>query len=202
MNVKKMLAGVFAVAIVLLSACGDDEKPSPKNQFDFEGDAVLLKGANLYLMYEGEDGSGHIYRDYFITDGTYSEGSGWSIGSYTNATYLIAVEVGVPADEELSPGSYPLYGSFSDAPETSNISWVSFENETEYYYTDVTGGDPVVISGNFDDGDTMTISLKGSLEYDNNDESVEGRLYFKGEVQDLRAPLARKESAVAGGARQ
>jgi hypothetical protein len=202
MNMKKILAGVLAMAVVLLAACGDDDK-TPESQFDFNGDAVLLAGANLYLTYQGQDGGGHLYRDYFITNGTFTGGDEWDIGNYENATYLIAVEAGVPvAEGELSPGKYPLYESFSDAPETSNVGWVSFKSNVDYYYTDVIGGDPVTLSGSFDDGEIMTISFKGSLHYETEggSELVKGKLYFKGEVQDVRETiLARTRSVAKGG---
>lgn len=197
MNIKKMLAAILAVAVVLLSACGDDEKPAQKSKFDFNDNTVTLKDANLYLVYEGEDGSGHIFRDYFISDGVYTEGNGWSLDDYTGATYLIAVEVGVPAAEEtLSAGEYPLYYSFSTAPENSNIGWFMFDSEDFYYETpnEILDGDPIEISGAFDDGDMMTIKFNGTLEFysDAPSEQIAGKFYFKGEVQDVRSVLVRK----------
>lgn len=203
MNIKKMLAAILALAVVLLSACGDDEKPAPKAKFDFNDNTVSLKDANLYLLYENQDGSGHIYRDYFISDGVYSEGNGWSLNSYTGATYLIAVELGVPTTEEvLTPGEYPLYYSFSTAPETSNVSWLMFDSEDAYFETPdgILDGDPIEISGAFDDGDMMTIKFNGTLAFysDKLSDQVSGKFYFKGEVQDERSVLVRK--AAKGGA--
>jgi hypothetical protein len=206
---KKMLAGVLAFAVVLLSACGDDEKAAPKSQFSFEGeDAFTLKDANLYLVYEGNDGSGHIYRDYIVTNGTYVEGNGWSFDDYTSATYIMAVELGVPAEEEeLSDGNYPLYSSFSDAAESSNVSWVSFETTGDVYYEihdDAMGEQEIEISGDYDDGDSMTIKFNGTLtNYTPEDEvSAEGKFYFKGKVEDVRSigGPARKAASVARGA--
>lgn len=76
MNMKRTLVGMLTLVVLLFSACGDDEKSTPKNQFAFEGeDAFTLKDANLYLVYEGSDGSGHIYRDYIVTNGTYVDGA-------------------------------------------------------------------------------------------------------------------------------
>jgi hypothetical protein len=204
MKMKKMLSAILALAIVLLSACGDDDKPAaPKAKFDFNDNTVSLTDANLYLMYENTDGSGHIFRDYFITDGVYDEGNGWSMNSYTGATYLIAVEVGVPvAEEVLTPGEYPLYYSFSTAPENSNIGWFMFDSEAFYYETpnEILDGDPIEISGAFDDGDTMTIKFNGTLEFypDGPSEEVSGKFYYKGEVQDVRSVLAK---AIRGGAK-
>lgn len=202
MNLRKMLGGMFAIAMLLLSACGDDEKASPKSQFAFEGeDAFSLKDANLYLVYEGNDGSGHIYRDYIITNGTYVDGNGWSFDDYTGATYIMAVELGVPAEEEeLTDGKYPLYSSFSDAAETSKVSWISFETSGDVYYEihdDAMGEDEIEISGDYDDGDKMTIKYNGTLtNYTPEDEvSADGKFYFKGEVEDVRAILARKPAS-------
>jgi hypothetical protein len=205
MNLKRMLGGTLAIAMLLLSACGDDDKVTPKSQFDYEGDAVTLKDANLYLAYdEDNDGNGHMYREYFITDGTYDAGDPWDVSDYIDATYVIALQIGGPMEDELAKGSYPLYESFSDAPETSNISWVSFDTSTAYYYTpdDAMGEEAIQLSGSFDDGDMMTIKYNGPLEFsdDATDEDIDGKLYFKGEVQDVRiAAPARKPAPVAKG---
>jgi hypothetical protein len=201
MNMKRTLAGMLTVAVLLFSACGDDEKSTPKNQFAFEGeDAFTLKGANLYLVYEGNDGSGHIYRDYIITNGTYVDGNGWSFDDYTDATYIMAVELGVPEEEELSDGAYPLYSSFSNAAETSNVSWVSFETDDNVYYEihdDAMGEEEVEISGDYDDGETMTVKFSGTLTNSTPevDVSAEGKFYFKGKVEDVRAVLASKSAS-------
>lgn len=203
MNLRRMLSGVLTLAVILFSACGDDDNASPKSQFKFEGeDAFTLKDANLYLVYEGEDGSGHIFRDYIVTDGDYVDGNGWSLDDYTGATYLMAVELGVPVEEEtLSDGKYPMYSSFSNAPETSNISWVSFETSDVYYEipNDAMGEEEIEISGDYDDGDKMTIKFDGTLtNYTPEDEvAAEGKFYFKGEVEDVRLSPARK--AAKGG---
>ncbi len=205
MNPRKMLGSALAIVLLLLSACGDDDKVTPKSQFDFVGDATSLKDANIYLLYEDDDaGNGHMYREYFITDGTYDGGDGWDLGDYLDATYVIALQVGGPMDDELSKGSYPLYASFSDAPETSKISWISFDTVDEYYETpnDAMGEESIKLSGGFDDGDMMTISYNGSLEYseDETDDEVSGKLYFKGEVQDMRTPApVRKPAPVMHG---
>lgn len=205
MNIKRMLASMLVVAVILFSACGDDDDSGPKNEFKFEGeDAVSLKDANLYLVYEGEDGSGHLYRDYFITDGTFEDGSGWSFSDYTDATYILAVELGVPVEEdELSDGEYPLFSSFSAASETSRVSWVSFETTDDVYFeipNGTMGGDEIEISGDFDDGDKMTIKFSGTLTNYTDVEEVDadGKIYFKGDVEDVRTILARK--TVKGGA--
>lgn len=200
MSMKRMLGGMLAIAVILFSACGDDDNASPKSQFAFEGeDSFSLKDGNLYLVYEGNDGSGHLYRDYIITDGTYVDGDGWSFSDYTNATYLMAVELGVPAAEEkLSDGKYPLYSSFSQAAETSKVSWVSFETTSDVYYeipSGTEGDDDIEISGDYDDGDKMTIKFNGTLtNYTVDEVAADGKFYFKGEVQDVRGVLARQSA--------
>lgn len=201
---KRILSSMLAVAVLLFSACGDDDDASPKSQFKFEEeDAVTLKDANLYLVYEDEDGDGHIYRDYFITDGTYVDGDGWSLEDYTNATYVMAVELGVPVeDETLSDGKYPMYASFSDAPESSRISWISFETSGGVYYeipNGSMGDDDIEISGDYDDGDKMTIKFNGTLtHYGDENVAADGKVYFKGEVQDVR-PVSLPRQAGRGG---
>jgi hypothetical protein len=205
MNLRKMLGGMLAMAMLLLSACGDDEKAAPKSQFDFEGDAVTLKDANLYLAYEdNNDGNGHMYREYFITDGTYDGGDAWDVTDYIDATYVIAIQVGGPMENELAKGSYPLYESFSEAAATSNISWVSFDSSEAYYFTPegAEGEESIQLSGGFDDGDRMTITYNGPLEFSDDDtaDDIEGKLYFRGDVQDVRSlVLARMPAPVVRG---
>ena len=130
MQMKKVFTVVLSFVVVMLGACSDDdEKVSPenKNKFAFLGDPISMKHANLYLLYESPDGNGHITREYFVTDGTYRAGGGWNLIDYNNATYLLALQIGVPeVTESLSAGEYPLYYSFSEAPETSNIAWITF----------------------------------------------------------------------------
>lgn len=192
---------------MLASACSDDEKTTAKkSEFVFDGETVSLKDANLLLFSEENDGHGHIFRNYFITDGTYAEereGSGWLLTDYDDATYLLAVQVGTPEEEDLAPGEYPLYRSFSTAPETSNIGWVSFESDTRYYETPtgLLDGDPIVIAGKFENGKTMTIAFTGTLQSNTEGdlEDVSGKFYVKGKVQDLRPSPARKAITARGG---
>jgi hypothetical protein len=192
-NIKRILNSMLVIIALFVSACGDDNA-TPKSQFSFEEeDAVSLKGAHLYLLSEETDGNGHIFRNYFITDGTFDAGSGWSLEDYTDATYLMAVQLGVPEDDEkLSDGKYPMYHSFSNAPETSRISWISFDTTTDIYYEipeDALGDASISISGDYDDGDTMTIKFNGTLTHFGDSEvAAEGKLYFKGEVEDERSP--------------
>lgn len=208
MNLKRTLTGMLAIATLLLSACGDDDNASPKEQFSFDGETVTLKDANLYLTYETEYNETHMYRDYFITDGTYVDGDGWDLDDYTDATYYIAVELGVPIEEEFGAGEFPLFDSFSDTPPNSNMSYVYFESGedeafVEYFVPDdLVGGDPVVVSGGTDDGETMTLKFNGTLTYyyfngtDWVEDDVEGKFYFKGEVEDVRSsgPARVKQS--------
>lgn len=191
MKMKRMMMSILVLTLVLLSACGDDEK-TPNNQFNFS-EKILLKGANLYLAQQNE-GDRHVYRTYFITNGVYEGGNGWSFESYSNATFIFALQAGTPlSTKKLQAGSYPLSHWFDEAPETENVSWVSFESNDIYYETpyEIQGGDPVILSGGFDDGKTMTIRFTGTLrKYLHDSEQytpISGNFYFKGKVQDVRS---------------
>lgn len=200
MNIKRILSGALAAAILVLGACSDDES-APKEHFSFGEEAIELKNAKLYLTVEGEAGNGtHLYRDYFITDGTYTNGGndeGWSINDYTNATYFLGVELAVPLGEEIGSGEFPQHSNWSGV--TTNISYIYFEtghDEETYveYYTDNDTEDhsPVSVTGGVDDGDTMTLKFSGKLTYYSFDginwsqETVSGKFYFKGKVNDER----------------
>jgi len=137
-----------------------------------------------------------------ISDGTLELGaSGWSLDDYTNATYFIAVELAVPGDAGHGPGEFPQYYNWSDpdAAET-NMSYIYFETGEGNSYVECYSPDesdfvdhsPVIVTGGFDDGDTMTMKFSGGLViyyYDGANwvyDEVETKLYFKGEVSDIR----------------
>lgn len=201
MNLKKLLNTALAASMLLLAACGDDEKPNPKQEFTFGDQTVSLKGANIFIDYNGTY-NGHIYRDYYITDGA-ANGDG--------ATYYIEFELAVPDGEEISAGKYPAFYDWSNASETSNIGYVYSEGgEDEQYFEvdlleDADGSDEIIVSGGVNDGETMTVKFKGSVSYYHFDgtnwvtETVNGKFYAKGEVQDVSSVPTRKRKTTPGG---
>jgi hypothetical protein len=205
MNMKRTLISTLTLGALLLGACGDDDKASPKEQFKFSGETIALKEANVFLVdddtFNEEDGA---YREYIITDG---EASG------NGATFYIEVELGNPVDEVLETGKYPVYDNWDDAPEGSNIGYVYYENEedgndyVEIYPSDNADGDDFVeVSGGLEDGETMTIKFNGKLTYYHYDteteewvdEEIDSKIYFKGEVDDVSSVPAKIGKAVRG----
>ena len=198
MKLKSTLTSFMVAAfLVLIHSCSSDDT-APKQQFVINGETITLKGANLYLTGGSNCCNDHDYRDYFITDGEFVSGSGWSKSDYTNATYYLAVELAVPAANGFEPGEFPIYYSFSSAPAESNISYIWYENAAndETYFDcespETSEHESVVVSGGFDDGETMTVKFTGKLRvyyYDGMnwvDEELTGKVYFKGEVNDVR----------------
>lgn len=202
MKMKSVFVGMLAFAVVLLSACGDDDS-GPRSQFKFDGEStVSLSDGNLYLVESGNFGTGHDYRNYFITDGTYESGDGWSLNDYSDATYVLAVQLAIPEEEEFTEGDYPLYDDIDDLPLSGSLAWLSLETEDDVYFQTPDGtidGDEVSISGGFDDGDRMTIRFSGTLNNSTGmtDEDAEGKIYFRGEVEDVRPVPVRKASTSA-----
>lgn len=205
MKMKSVFVGMLAFAVVLLSACGDDDS-GPRSQFKFDGEsAVSLSNDNLYLVESGSFGTGHEYRNYFITDGTYVSGSGWSLSNYSDATYVLAVQLAVPEGEAITTGDYPLYSNIEDLPLSGSLAWLSIETEDDVYFQTPEGtidGEEVRISGGVDEGDQMTIRFNGTLTNSTGieDEDAEGTIYFRGEVEDVRATPARKAATPTRGA--
>lgn len=201
MKVKSIFRSALALAFLILISCGD-ESSSPKRQFVINGQTVTLKGANIYLTGEYECCGGMEYREYFISDGEYTNGgggNGWSIEDYTDATYLIAVQLAILSEDDFEAGEFPLYNSFADAlTDLSSASYVYFESAADdntYFECDTPSGsdhEPVVVSGGMDDGDTMTLTFNGTLEieyYDGEnwvEDEMTGKISFKGEVDDRR----------------
>jgi hypothetical protein len=198
-NFKRILTSTLVIAVLAFTACSDDDS-SPKKQFSFDGETVTLKGANLYLTYDGNAGNGtHLYRDYFISDGTYTNADGndgWSMEDYENATYFLAIELATPLEDEIGPGEFPQWSNWTGVE--TNISYIYYESgdgedEVEYYTdSDTEDNSPVIVSGGVEDGDTMTLKFSGKLKYYFFDgtnwveETVSGKFYFKGEVKDER----------------
>lgn len=198
-NIKRILTSTLVIAVLAFTACSDDDS-SPKEQFSFDGETIALKDAKIYLTYEGEAGNGtHLYRDYFISDGTYTNADGndgWSMEDYDNATYFIAVELAVPFEEEIGAGEFPQWSSWTGVE--TNISYIYVESgdgadEVEYYTdNDNEDNSPVIVSGGMEDGDTMTLKFNGKLTYyffnGTNwvEETVSGKFNVKGKVNDER----------------
>jgi hypothetical protein len=192
--------GLLSASLMLLNSCSKDES-APKLQFVFNGETLTLKGAHLYLTHNGNCCNDHDYRYYFISDGVYTNADGtdgWSIEDYTDATYFIGVELGVPGGEDFSKGAFPQHYSWNNlGEEDNNASNIYFENadigENYIKYQSPEEDDsPIVIGGGFDDGETMTLKFNGTLtlyHYDGENwvyEDVTGKFFFKGEVNDER----------------
>lgn len=199
---KKLFMSAFILAALILNSCSDDE--SPKLQFVAGDKTISLKGANLYLTYEGSYDN-RTYRDYFITDGTFTNGdgnNGWSLDDYEGATYYLAFEIASVVEGELDKGEFPNYSNWDLPADNSRISYLYFESGTGTNYIEIypeyngdyEGETPLEVSGGIDDGQKMTIKFKGgSLEYYYYDganwveETVTADLYFSGKVKDERA---------------
>lgn len=198
--------GVFAIATLMLAgACGgDDDKPKdPKEQFTFGEEAVDLSDANLFLEYEGTY-NGHLYRDYYITDGD-ADGTG--------ATYYFELELAVPEDESITSGDYPAFYNWSLPSADSKISYLYAEGGDDEEYVefdlleDSDGSEEVKISGGVNDGEAMTVKFTGTMSYYHYDtetlewvtENVTAKIYFKGEVDDVRSAPTRVGKRTPGG---
>ncbi|HMV07663.1 MAG TPA: hypothetical protein PK325_00275 [Cyclobacteriaceae bacterium] len=203
MNLKNLFSAAAAASILLLAACGDDEKPKPKQEFTFGDQTISLKDANIFIDYNGTFNGTHVYRDYYITDGA-ANGSG--------ATYYIEFELAVPEGEQISEGEYPAFYNWSSASETSNIGYVYAESGEDNQYVeidlleDADGSDKIVVSGGVDDGETMTVKFNGDVSYYYFDgtnwvtETVAGKFYANGVVEDVSSVPTRKRKTIPGGA--
>jgi hypothetical protein len=206
MNLKRILSSLLVLTAFLLGACGDDDKPSIKEQFSFEDESFTLKDANAFLTYDGTF-DGRLEKDYLFTDGTYD----LEDDEFTNATYFIEVYLTTTEEEdEFKKGKYPQWYFWEDAPATSRIGYVEaysalddltyFSFETQ---EDEEDGDPVEISGGFDDGETITVKFSGDLEYYHYDateeewiaETVSGKFTVKGEIEDISSSGPAKHHA-------
>lgn len=197
MKIKNLLALVLLGFI--LNSCGSDDA-SPKEEFVSEVKTYDLKNANIYLTYSWNDFDNRESRDYFITDGVYTNGdgsNGWSLDDYTNATFLIAVEVSSPVGGSLMKGDYLLYNNWTNAADNESISYIYAESDPGDFFIihdqgDNPDGQPIKISGGFDDGETIKMSFDGTLRVNYRIEGSRfiqnkaANFYFSGKVQDVR----------------
>ena len=194
--------GLLLVSLVLFNSCSKDEA-APKLQFVFDGETISLTGANLYLTTESTF-ENRANREYFISDGTYTnadDNNGWSLGDYDGATYYLAVELVSGVAGDLTVGEFPSYYNWDLPADNSTISYIYLEsgigNDYFEYDTDYLGEDhsPDVVSGGLEDGDKMTLKFNGTLTYYYFDgtnwveNSVTGKFYYSGTVNDERAPI-------------
>lgn len=199
MQISKKLIALLMSGVALFSGCSDDNEL--KEQITLNGEKFSLKDANIYLAEESTYAD-HLYRDYFITDGTYTNANGsdgWSIGAYDNATFYLAIELAVPEGETIGAGKYPQLYNWSNSGADDNISYIYLETAAEdetyveiYTGEDVVDDSPVVVSGGVDDGETMTLKFDGKViyYYYNGTNWVEEEkritIAFKGKVSDVR----------------
>ncbi len=199
MKLKSLLMYGLIVTMGLLSSCKDDE--SPKLQFVFDGETISLTGANLYLTRQSTYDN-RTYRDYFISDGTYTNADandGWSLDDYDGATYYLAIELASVVAGDLTVGEFPSYSNWGLPEDNSTISYIYLEsgtgNDEIQYYSDDEDHLPVTVSGGLEDGDKMTLKFNGKLTYYYYDganwveNSVTGKFYYSGTVNDERVPI-------------
>jgi hypothetical protein len=200
---RKLLTYACVIATALFSSCSEDGgEKKPSLQFVFEGETITLAGAGLYLTGSGSVINGtHKYRNYFISDGEYTNGGGMtgsSLDDYEGETFFLRITLAIPNGEEFGEGEHIQLNNADIAGATQKICSVLFEsgegnNQIQYYtHDDIEDASPVIVSGGADDGDKMTLTLDGKLLYYYHngtnwvEKTVTGTFYFTGTVQDER----------------
>jgi hypothetical protein len=197
MKLKSIFIYGLLVALVGLNSCSESDE-SPKYTFVAGGITYSLKNTKLYLVREGTS-SGRMYRQYFITDGVYTNGSGnqgWSLDDYTDETFYFAVELASAVDDPLVIGEFPLNDSWSlvSAESTSGYIYMESGPETDkvMYFDNGTDHSPVIVSGDMDEDGKLKITFNGTLTHYTSDGVNTGRvdvtakLYYEGLVIDKR----------------
>jgi hypothetical protein len=196
MKKLNLLSLLLFATVVIISSCSSD--PAPKEQFKANGETINLSTAKLYLKAEVSYSNAHgnfVKRDYIYTDGTFVEGNGWSLDHYTNATYIIAFQPSIPADDEFVAGAFPASYYFNDVESGNAMYFFSETTADATAYYEVHDGEPsgtFTISGAMNDGETMTLKFNGTLSHWHYVEEVftetlfTGSLFAKAEVIDIR----------------
>jgi hypothetical protein len=194
----KKLNILFLLLITLfIGACSDDSE-APKEKFKGNGESFSLSNAKLYLKAEAAYSTAHgnfIKRDYIYTDGTFVSGNGWYLENYSNATYLVAFQASIPADDEFDGGTFPGAYYFNNV-ESGNAMYFYVKTDADAVgYYEVHDGEPsgtFTISGAMNDGETMTLKFNGTLSHWHyvgevfSETLFKSSLFAKAEVIDIR----------------
>lgn len=196
MNLKIMLTLFCVIASVGFTSCSDDES-GVEEQFSFEDETLSVKDANVYLTYKATIDD-RLQTKYVITDGTFDADE----GGFVNETYNIAIFLYTPEDDEsYSPGEYRQLFQLSDAPASSNVSYMLATSESgdmdfRLETPENTEAEPIRVSGGFDDDETITFKYSGDLDsYSWNEddvlvtERVSVSFTIKGKIQDITSSL-------------
>lgn len=182
------------IALFSISCSKDDEGPAAKLTVGEE--VFSLKGSKVYLAASGPWYENHKRRTYCITDGEIMVGQdGYDLTDYTDATYFVVVDLAIPNDEEFAPGDFPQ-DYYWEINADAKAGYIEMETENEDYIvtpSSNTEHSPIKIKGGFDDGETITFSFEGKLEYSRPDGTDEGlttvedsKLSFQGKIIDKR----------------
>lgn len=191
---RYLISNLLAVVLfVTFTFSCSDEKESPKLVFKFKDNtkSIDLKRSNFFLLREDEQGD-FVYRNYAISDGEYIEGeTGDELNEYTNATYLIFIQLAVR--ESFSPAYYFQSTSWSTQVGDFYSYLYATSRDESSLFTDADDS-PIKISGGFNDGDKMKLQFTGELNYSRLDQSSgnvinsdeEVVFYFEGIIDDRR----------------
>ncbi|MBN8653406.1 MAG: hypothetical protein J0L67_18405 [Cytophagales bacterium] len=183
---------LFTFCLASLSGCKDEDE-GPLLRFQTDNKSYSLKDAKLYLKFEGsyEGAVNYTYRDYLISDGDLIESeSGWSLDHYTNATYLIAIELAIEQPNLPGTGEFPLHRFWDDVTDGSNLSYFFARFDGNTIDTPATNPAPIIIiKGGAEPDDKMSIQFSGKIAYRSQEgdlTSFDGKLDFTGTVIDKR----------------
>jgi hypothetical protein len=199
MKYNRILVGFVVLSFALVMGCSDDET-ALKKEISIKGDFLKdykksLRSANLYLLEElvYED---HLLRTYALSDGTHVGGTEWDLENYQNATYVLGIQLGIPAGESWTAGNYPLVEVYETAEVDQNIAFIYYQarpdEQTSIDVNVTEDGSPVVVSGGLEDGEAMTVKFTGPLYRlvqvgeEHGDELCDVKISFRERVQDVR----------------
>lgn len=196
---KAKIAQLFTLILIsgltVFISCGKDDDPDNPNQIVIDGEAYSLEGLEIYLIaessgYYGPSGvrengqtDSHTYRDYYISDGT------WSGSGFQGSTFIMLVEIAVPVNSSFTTGNYPNHYFWSNIDLSSNISYFYFDGANDVYVESPQQGDhePLKLSGGFNDGQNFKVSFEGAV--DGSESNIS--LYYEGVINDVRGTNAR-----------
>lgn len=192
---KRLIGNLFVAVFFVIGtfSCSNENESTPKFIFKFKDNtkSIDLKGSNFFLLREGGQGD-FTYRNYAITDGEYIQGEfGDELNEYTNATYLIFIQLAVR--ESFSAADYFQTTSWSTQSGDFYSYLYATSTDESSLFTDADDS-PIKISGGFEDGQKMKLSFAGELNYSRLDQSTgnvinsdeEVVFYFEGRIDDTR----------------
>lgn len=161
----------LVILLALFSVACSNEEEAPAAQIVVGDKTFNMSKAKIYLAgeipYSNTVGK-YKYRNYFITDGTWTSGNGWDMTHYPGGTYFFAIQILVPETSSFAPGTYQSYFDYIEVPKTGRGIYFYGEDQARsgaYYESKPNATAQYQVKGGFNVGESIEISYNGDAMF-------------------------------------